>query len=99
MTISIEKGAARGENSAVRWRTRRGLIWSIWKQLGERVEFLLPGDYQVAVGEGDEEPGEVGMYDVKSLQKGYGGAVNGLARAPSPRSFSPSELNAIFYFH
>lgn len=98
MTVTIELGGAR-DKSPVRWRAKNGSQWSEWRQLSRRAEFLEPGVYQVAAGEGQEDPEPDAVYDVQSLRPGYGGAVDGLERRARSKQFSPEETNVIFFFH
>lgn len=97
MTVSVELGGAR-EKTPARFRQWSESGWSAWRQLTKRVDFLEPGEYQVAPGEGQEEPDEVLIYDVHSLHKGYGASINGIDHPPRIRSQSYPDLNAIFHF-
>lgn len=73
--------------------------WSEWRQLSRRAEYLEPGIYQVTAGVGQEEPDPDAVYEVHSLNRGYGGAVNGVEYRAYGRSFSPENTNVIFSFH
>ncbi len=97
MTVSVELGGVR-EKTPARLRERIGSGWSAWRQLTKRVDFLKPGQYQVAPGEGQEDPDEVLLYDVHSLIRGRGASINGIEHPPRIRSQSYPDLNAIFHF-
>lgn len=98
MTVSVELGGAR-EKTPARFRQWSESGWSEWRQLTKRVEFLHPGQYQVAPGEGSSEPDEIETYDVHSLVRDRGGAINGMVYKAGKKSLSFPGLNAIFNFH